>query len=320
MDLLQALDDWCDWHEQRNHSERTRAWYTQKVRMFHAWLVRNDRSTRVDRITLADARQFVLAEQRRKTTYDAHAKRKQQHRPLSDRTIDGYVRTIKALWAWLLTEEIIDANPMKRLQRPKLEERYQPIMVGNEIDRLLRACDVHTFLGSRMYAIIAIFYDSGLRAGELCNIDLADLDMDARLIHVTKSKTKRQRFAPFSLDTKKAIRRYLRHRATFVGDVNCDAVFVDKRRGRLNVAALQQAIKRHAVAAGVPRAHCHLFRHSAAVASLLNGASQFEVKRLLGHASLSTTDQYMALVQQLLQQQHQTFSPMAALDRDKRRR
>ncbi len=66
--------------------------------------------------------------------------------------------------------------------------------------------------------------------------------------------------------------------------------------------------------AGIPRLHPHLLRDSAAVAAIMNGANQFELKRILGHSTLSTTDSYMDYPQQHLAQQHRRFSPMAKVE------
>jgi len=71
------------------------------------------------------------------------------------------------------------------------------------------------------------------------------------------------------------------------------------------------AVKRLGQRAGIPRLHPHLLRHSAAGAAILNGANQFELKRILGHTQLSTTDGYMDYAQQHLAHRHKHFSPMS---------
>ncbi len=78
--------------------------------------------------------------------------------------------------------------------------------------------------------------------------------------------------------------------------------------------AVTHAFRRLGRRADIPRLHPHLLRHSAAVAAIMNGANQFELKRILGHSTLSTTDGYMDYAQQHLAQQHRRFSPMSQVN------
>ena len=87
---------------------------------------------------------------------------------------------------------------------------------------------------------------------------------------------------------------------------------------RLTAHAVTLAIKRLRKRAGIPRLHPHLFRHSAAVAYIMNGGDQFGLKRIFGHEQLSTTDGYMDYAQQHLAHQHKRFSPMAKVTEPRR--
>lgn len=314
MDVYAALNDYCIWHETLKHSPETVSWYRNKLSLFFRWLAANNRPTTINSITIADARAFIHAEGQREVKCPGHVTGVERPGKLSDRTIDTYVRSIRTFWGWLHSEGYIGTNPMVRLQRPKLETRFKAVLSDEEVTQLLVACNTRTFTGSRMAALIAVLYDCGLRAGELCALDVDDVDFDMRRIHVRHSKSKRHRYVPFSLNAAKALRRYLAHRTRFMNDEECDAFFVGINYQRMSVGALCQVMKRHGVRAGIPRAHPHLFRHSTAVTSLLNGASQFEVQRLLGHSQLSTTGIYMDLAQQHIETRHQQFSPMSKVN------
>jgi site-specific recombinase XerD len=124
-------------------------------------------------------------------------------------------------------------------------------------------------------------------------------------------KGKKEWLVPFSPATHKALRKYLALREPFAHE--SPALFVTAEGQRLTREAVTIAVKRLGKRAGIPRLHPHLLRHSAAVAAIMNGANQFELKRILGHSQLATTDGYMDYAQQQLAQQHRQFSPMSKI-------
>lgn len=311
MDFMDALHQYAVWHRTSGHSERTVAWYNQKLGVFIRWLQAHERPTSIEAITLADAREFILAEQQRTSTYPDHPNHKERPGALSDRTIDSYARVIKAFWNWLYTEEYISRNVMQKLKRPKLEQRFKAVVGDEDVARLLAQCNQRTFLGARLYAMICMLYDCGLRAGEVVNLNTTDVDMRSYQLRVVRAKGKKARIVPFGQATHKAVRSYLVRRNEYLADdPDGDALFVGKYRRRLTQNAVTQLIKKAGRRAGIPHLHPHLLRHSHAVTYLMNGGDQFSLKRTLGHSQLSTTDGYVDYAQAHLQQQHAKYSPM----------
>ncbi len=309
MDIAQAVKDYCAWHKVQNHSQKTIDWYTWNLGKFRAWLVDQGRSTAIEDITVTDARAYLQSEAERTTLNPGLPN--ERTGSLSDRTLHCYARVIRAFFIWLTEEEYLTKNPMRKLSPPKLEERQKEILSRADVEQLLGLCNQRTFLGARMYATIAVLYDCGLRRGELVNLNLDDVDQEHYQLRISsKGKSKRSRLVPFSPVTLHALRKYLKHRSRFA-DYHMDALFISANGVRIEANPLSQSIKRLGKKAGIPRAHSHLFRHSMAVTSVMNGANQFEIKRILGHKDLSTTDGYMDYAQQHLADQHRRFSPMA---------
>ena len=312
MDIARLLDDYAVWHEVSGHSPKTIKVYRWALGAFRTWLEANGRPTSVQEITLADARAFLQAEQQRDELYPDHPTSRARAGKLSDRTIHVYARSLRAFFRWLESEEYLDKNPLAKLKPPKLEKRYKEVLSIDEIERLLAELNPKVFLGARMYAIVALLYDSGLRASELCGLNLADVDWAGYHVRVL-GKGRKERLVPFSPTTQRTLRKYVTLRDQFALDGN-DALFIGVDGHRLTVGALDQAIKRLGERAGIPRLHPHLLRHSAAVAAIMNGADQFALKRILGHSQLSTTDQYVDYAQQHLAERHKQFSPMARVN------
>jgi integrase/recombinase XerD len=313
MDLERLLDEYVVWHEVSGHSKNTIALYRWVIGRFRAWLVANNRPTTIDTITIADARGFLHAEQQRESRVPLRPDTTSRTNRLSDRTIHIHARSLRAFFHWLVEEDYLAKSPIAKLKPPRLEQRMKDVLSVPEVERLFAELNPRTFLGSRMYAIVALLYDSGLRAGELCGLDVGDITWADYQLVVRQGKGKKDRLVPFSPATHRALRKYLNLRERFAADGQ-NALFISPEGQRLTRDALTHAMKRLGRRAGIPRLHPHLLRHSAAVAAIMNGADQFALKRILGHSQLSTTDQYVDYAQQHLAERHKQFSPMARIN------
>ncbi len=312
MKLDRVVADYIVWHEVSGHSQHTIAWYRWILGTFQRWLEAEGHSTVLNDITIADVRAFLQAEGQRDTLCPDHPTGVERPGKLSDRTLNAYARALRAFFNWCVAEDYLAKTPVARLKPQKLEKRLKEVLTVQEVESLLAALNQNTFLGSRMYAIVALFYDTGIRAAELCGLRLGDVFWMEYQIKVM-GKGKKQRLVPFSRQTGRAIRKYLNHRPRFAVE-ECNALFITSEGQRLTVNGMRHALKRLGERAGVERIHPHLLRHSAAVAAVLNGASQFELKRMLGHEELSTTDVYMDMTEQMLADQHKRFSPMSKVN------
>lgn len=306
------LEDYAVWHEVSGHSAKTITWYQGMLGTFHRWLLAHDRPVQVTKITIADVRAFLHSEQARTEKHVDHPFNITRAGKLSDRTIHGYARAIRAFWHWLLDEGYIATNPMVKLKPPKLEQRFKEVLSVPEMERLFAEINPQSFLGSRVYAMLALLYDTGIRIGELSGLDLADVDWGEQQLRVF-GKGKEERFVPFSAVTHRILRKYTEYRETWAPK-DQEALFITSEGRRLDRHAASAVIKRLGQRAGIPRLHAHLLRHSAAVAALMNGADQFALKRILGHKQLSTTDGYVDYAREHLAEQHRRFSPMARVN------
>ncbi len=98
MNLQRLVQDYVVWHEVSGHSPKTIRWYVWVLHTFARWLVATDRSTNVTEITLADVRAFLHTEMERDTLYPAHPTGVERAGKLSDRTLHGYARALRAFF------------------------------------------------------------------------------------------------------------------------------------------------------------------------------------------------------------------------------
>lgn len=219
-----ALEQYLVWHEVSGHSTKTIEWYRWNLNTFKRWLVENGRSTRIEDISILDVRGFLQAQGKRETLCPNHPTGVERPGKLSDRTLHCHARCIRAFWNWMLSEELIDRNPMAKLKPPKLEKKFKEVLSSIEVERLLAELNQRTFIGARLYAIVAVLYDCGQRAGELALLDLNSVRWTEYHMKVM-GKGRKERIVPFSPPTYRALRKYLSLREQFVGD-EPDALFV----------------------------------------------------------------------------------------------
>ena len=139
------------------------------------------------------------------------------------------------------------------------------------------------------WAIIELLYATGIRVGELCSIDLGDLDLDSRTVRVL-GKGSKERVVPFGVPAALAVREWIAVRDRLAGDGA--ALFVGSRGARIGQRAVRTIVERITIDAGGPRLAPHGLRHTAATHVLEGGADLRAVQELLGHASLDTTQRY----------------------------
>jgi len=185
------------------------------------------------------------------------------------------------------------------LKLPQYKERYAPrrIPTTEDINKLLKTCSRRTKIDKRDKTIIYTLATLGLRASELCNLNLDDIDWVHRLLRV-KGKGGKIRYIPIPqklLDgrTYPSFKNYIKK-----WRMNTDkkALFTTQQ-GRLTPVRLRTIIKKRARMAKIPWIHPHSLRHYAATNWLRAGLNIRVVQELLGHESIETTGIYLHIVE-----------------------
>lgn len=146
-------------------------------------------------------------------------------------------------------------------------------------------------LRSRDQAILEILYGAGLRVSELRRLRIEDLDLKEQLLYVRLGKGRKDRVVPFGDHVRDAVLNYLRERPVQRG-----TLFLSRDGEPLSRSGLRGIVAKAGKRAGI-KSHVspHRLRHSFATHLLRNGAPLPAVQALLGHASLSSTQIYLAL-------------------------
>ncbi len=304
----QAIEMFVVAKETEGRSQKTTVWYRNMLTRFAGYLD-HGLDTRLRDITVTEARSFVATLQSKTMLYEEHPFLQPREGGLSPQTIHGYVRAIKALGSWLQEEGVTNHNLFGQVKRPKLPQPVIQILTEQEINTLVEAINPKCFLGARLYAIVLLLLDTGIRASELCGLTLDNTHFDDDKILV-RGKGEKERMVPFAHGTKQALMRYVTAWRPEPLDPEDQHVFLSIDSRPLTYDGLSSCIKSLGQRAGIPRLHPHLFRHTFAVHYLMNGGDVMSLKRILGHTTLDVTQTYIHLAEEHIQVQHHRFSPV----------
>ncbi|WP_068468124.1 site-specific tyrosine recombinase XerD [Candidatus Protochlamydia phocaeensis] len=213
---------------------------------------------------------------------------------------------IKVLFRFLKRERLLSSNVTLLLETPKLWQLIPDVLTPEEMDKLMQQPNCQTKEGARDRAILEVLYASGLRASELCQLKIQDVD--DTFIRV-QGKGGKERVVPIGTKAIAAVDRYLAFRDASA-DERQDALFVSRTHKPLDRIQVWRLVKLYARQAGISKSISpHTFRHSFATHLLDNGADLRIIQELLGHAHISSTDRYTHVSCTHLQEAFQAFHP-----------
>ncbi len=159
---------------------------------------------------------------------------------------------------------------------------------------------------------VELLYATGVRVGELCGLDIDDVDRGRRVVRVL-GKGGRQRSVPYGVPAEHALDAYLRQaRPALVTAASGPALLLGARGGRVDPRAVRRLVhERLSDVPGAPDLGPHGLRHSAATHLLEGGADLRSVQELLGHATLASTQIYTHVSVERLRAAYEQAHPRA---------
>lgn len=232
---------------------------------------------------------------------------------LESSTIARKLSSLRSFYDFLLKQQEVIDNPFVLTKAPKLEKKNPDFLFYEEINELLDKIDETSDLGQRNRAIVELMYASGLRASEVVQMKVADIDFSRQVIHIL-GKGKKERYVPFHELAYDCLKRYLdeaRPSLMVNAKEKHNVVFVNKNGDTLTTRGLRDILDRLSLNAGLGRRiHPHTIRHTFATHLLDQGAELRFVQEMLGHSNLSTTQIYTHVSKEKLKKTYEASHPL----------
>lgn len=229
---------------------------------------------------------------------------------------------VRSLFRFACREGVIADNPAAAVRTPKQPSKLPRHLRPGEVETLIESASGDAPLERRDRAILELLYATGLRVGELVQLDWGAIDLNGRVLRVM-GKGGKERMVPFGRPAAKSLRQWFEsweelrfpepaEPAASLDSGCAEPVFLNYRGGRLSDRSVRRVIDHYVdIAALVAGVRPHTLRHTFATHLLEQGADLRAIQELLGHSSLSTTQRYTHLELDHLLQVYRQSHPRA---------
>jgi len=204
-------------------------------------------------------------------------------------------------------------NPTSKMDYPKLTDRLPTYLSEEEMENLLNAPDCTTLTGRRNRVILELIYSTGIRAGELQQLNIEDVDRVGRTVRI-QGKGNKERVVPIGGEAIDVVQSYLRvwKEEGRIQSGTSGALIRNRFGKRLSTRSIRRAVSREAEKAGLTEeVSPHTLRHTFATHMLQNGADLRTLQEILGHENLHTTEIYTHITDEQLKDAYDRSNPVS---------
>ncbi len=229
----------------------------------------------------------------------------------SDATKTRVMASLHSYFNFLISNGTISVDPTKDIKGPKTARKMPDILDSNEIMQLLSQPYGNDYKGIRDKAMIELLYATGIKVSELIELTINDVNLQIGIIHTHNSK--HERIVPIYPAANKHLSEYCNiARPALIQNNNVEHLFTNMNGQPMSRQGFWKIIKQYADRAGIKKDITpHTLRHSFAAHLLENGAQLKDIKDMLGHSDISSTQIYAQLVKNKYVQSYAKFHPLA---------
>ena len=267
-----------------------------------------------------DFQSFIEREELASDLLDAKRERLGRHflsyleeHKFAKKSIARKISSLRTFYDYLIANQLIDINIFTTIETPKVPKKLPQIISDEEIEMLFKSIDRHKPLGFRNYILLDLLFSCGLRASELTEMTIKDIQLDREqiLIHGKGSK---DRFVPLTDKLIIDLKQYLTYTRPILLSKGSSShelrVFINYKGTPLTVRGLQLILKQIILNSGETfKIHPHMLRHAFATTLLNHGADLRVVQELLGHEHLKSTQIYTHVSSEVLKEKYKTAHP-----------
>ncbi len=284
----------------RKFSPQTVISYEHDLTLYFRFL--HDQSLLFDRVQVQQARSFLAS---------------QLQLGLKATTLKRRIASLKHFYQHLIDLGVLQVNPFALVHSPKVKKPLPMILDEHQVQQVLHQnLNEGTILVMRDLALVELLYGSGLRASEVVNLTIQDINLSQRMLRIL-GKGNKQRLVPITKPCQQSIGLYLKDvRPTLMKGLDESKVsnylFLNHHGQRLTVRGLEYILTQLARKTGLElHVHPHQLRHTFATQLLDNGADLRTIQELLGHATINTTQIYTHVSKEALQKEYRAAHPRA---------
>ena len=309
----------------RQLREKTMGSYEQTLRLFERWCAEQLEITTVDKVSENVIRRYIVdLQERGKYSFYADEAAKQTNcpdrrrdfrKPISVSTVNNYLRNLRVFFNWLESDRAIKKSPMRKVRLLKYNRQSKEYISDEDFRKLIHHLDRSYFPEHRDYTMIILMFDTGMRLGECSCLLMSDLDLYTRKIMLRAEVTKgrKDRVVYFSAKTEKILRRWIQFKDRYV---NTEYLFPVKNSGAcVTVGGFEGNFKKYMTRSSLnPNVSPHCLRNNFAKRCLMNGMDIYTLSKILGHSSVTVTEQaYLDLNELDIGKRYQNFSPFSSI-------
>ena len=272
---------------ERNLSEHTLRNYESDMVQFYNFIAPPNRDGERRAVDLRGIDNLTIREYMG-TLYEKKKKKSSIHRK---------VACLRTFFRFLCREGVLEQNPALLVSSPRVDRKLPNHLTIEQMIQFIETPETDTVLGKRDRAILELLYASGVRVSELVGLNLSDIDYNHQTLRV-KGKGRKERMVPFGSHAKTALETYLGVRGELLVEADPDdrdplAVFMNYQGTRITTRSVGRMLDKYCKqCAEIHHVSPHALRHSFATHLLDAGADLRTIQELLGHARLTTTQQY----------------------------
>jgi integrase/recombinase XerD len=230
---------------------------------------------------------------------------------LSNATVTRMLATVRSFYRFAMLEELVDSNPAAGVQAGKVKKKLPEIMTAKEIELFLSQPDITDLKGCRDKAMLELLYATGIRVSELIDLNIADVNLQLGILYCRGKKN--ERIIPIYDDAKNAVADYLKRvRNAVILDYQEEALFTNMNGSRMTRQGFWKIVKAYTKSAQIHKDITpHTLRHSFATHLLENGAQLNDIKEMLGHCDISSTQVYAKVMKERYKSVYTNCHPKA---------
>ena len=229
----------------------------------------------------------------------------------SEATKSRIVATLRCYYRYLCSRGITDSNPVDGIKLKNTEKKLPGILDSNEIILLLSQPSENDYKSIRDKAMLELLYATGIKVSELIDLTVNDVNLQVGILHLHGGK--KERIIPMYPAAVRSVANYLVNvRPAIVLDENENRLFTNMSGQHMSRQGFWKIIKHYAEKAGIAKDITpHTLRHSFAAHLLENGAKLNDIKEMLGHTDISSTQVYAQLIKSKYTTAYAKFHPLA---------